>query len=93
MIAGEDLKKQGFGGLYAVGRAAACEPLFVVLSHTPSNATETLAWVGKGIVYDTGGLCIKGRVREKFVHWNETDILNDFVVIILFADQYAGYEE
>lgn len=66
MIGGEDLKDQGFGGMYAVGRAAACKPLFVVLSHTVSNATDTIAWVGKGIVYDTGGLCIKGRVRQIF---------------------------
>ena len=34
-------------------------------SHEPSGATETIAWVGKGIVYDTGGLSIK--VFAKFV--------------------------
>ena len=34
-------------------------PALVVLSHTPEAATETVAWVGKGIVYDTGGLSIK----------------------------------
>lgn len=32
-----------------------------VLSHTPRGATQTIAWVGKGIVYDTGGLSIKGK--------------------------------
>ena len=30
-----------------------------MLSHTPEKATETIAWVGKGIVYDTGGLSMK----------------------------------
>uniref|UniRef100_A0A8C6WYD4 Aminopeptidase like 1 n=1 Tax=Neogobius melanostomus TaxID=47308 RepID=A0A8C6WYD4_9GOBI len=29
--------------------------------HTPEGATQTIAWVGKGIVYDTGGLSIKGK--------------------------------
>ncbi|EDV29043.1 putative aminopeptidase NPEPL1 [Trichoplax sp. H2] len=59
IIEGEDLKAGGFGGIYGVGQAASAPPALVVLSHTPRNATKTFAWVGKGIVYDTGGLCIK----------------------------------
>jgi probable aminopeptidase NPEPL1 len=31
----------------------------VVLSYAPPGAARTLAWVGKGIVYDTGGLSLK----------------------------------
>ena len=27
------------------------------------NATTSIAWVGKGIVYDTGGLSIKGKLN------------------------------
>lgn len=49
-------------GLYGVGKAAENPPALVVLSHTPASATRTIAWVGKGIVYDTGGLCIKAKV-------------------------------
>ncbi len=59
IIRGEELDKQGFGGIYGVGKGAAHPPALVILSHTPKNATETIAWVGKGIVYDTGGLSIK----------------------------------
>lgn len=33
----------------------------------PDGATQTIAWVGKGIVYDTGGLSIKGKVRLFFI--------------------------
>ncbi|KAG9347819.1 hypothetical protein JZ751_003835 [Albula glossodonta] len=58
---GEELRKRGFGGIYAVGSAAASPPALAVLSHTPPSATQTIAWVGKGIVYDTGGLMIKGK--------------------------------
>ena len=49
-------------GIYGVGKAAEHLPALVVLSHTPSGAKETVCWVGKGIVYDTGGLSIKGKV-------------------------------
>jgi probable aminopeptidase NPEPL1 len=61
VIAGEELRKQGLGGLYGVGKAAAHPPALVVLSYTPPGATTNVAWVGKGIVYDTGGLSIKGK--------------------------------
>lgn len=50
-------------GIYGVGKAAQHPPALAVLSHTPSGATQTIAWVGKGIVYDTGGLSIKGKVN------------------------------
>ena len=49
-------------GIYGVGKAAVHQPALAVLSHTPPGATETICWVGKGIVYDTGGLSIKGKV-------------------------------
>ncbi|XP_013389670.1 probable aminopeptidase NPEPL1 [Lingula anatina] len=63
VIEGEDLQTQGFGGIYNVGKAASHPPVLAVLSHTPPGATKSIAWVGKGIVYDTGGLCIKGKVN------------------------------
>ncbi|RVE72810.1 hypothetical protein OJAV_G00041540 [Oryzias javanicus] len=61
IIRGEELKQKGFGGIYGVGKAAEHPPALAVLSHTPDGATQTIAWVGKGIVYDTGGLSIKGK--------------------------------
>ncbi|XP_048205620.1 probable aminopeptidase NPEPL1 isoform X2 [Perognathus longimembris pacificus] len=61
VIRDEELKTRGFGGIYGVGKAALRPPALAVLSHTPAGATQTIAWVGKGIVYDTGGLSIKGK--------------------------------
>ncbi|XP_031228784.1 probable aminopeptidase NPEPL1 isoform X2 [Mastomys coucha] len=61
IIRDEQLKTKGFGGIYGVGKAALHPPALAVLSHTPDGATQTIAWVGKGIVYDTGGLSIKGK--------------------------------
>ena len=59
IIRGEELKERGFGGIYGVGKAAAHPPALVVLSHKPADSNRAIAWVGKGIVYDTGGLSIK----------------------------------
>ena len=61
VVEGEELKQRGFGGIYHVGKAAEKPPKLVVLSHLSSKAKRTVAWVGKGIVFDTGGLCIKSR--------------------------------
>lgn len=61
IVRGEELKEKGFGGIYNVGRAAEHPPALIVLSHRPQGATKNIAWVGKGIVFDTGGLCIKAR--------------------------------
>ncbi|CAH0551586.1 unnamed protein product [Brassicogethes aeneus] len=61
IIRGEELAARGFGGIYGVGKAASVPPALAVLSHMPESAHVSVAWVGKGIVYDTGGLSIKGK--------------------------------
>ena len=62
IIRGEELNERGMGGIYGVGKAATSPPALVVLSHRKKDALNTIAWVGKGIVYDTGGLSIKTSV-------------------------------
>ena len=71
-------------GLYGVGKAAENPPALVVLSHTPASATRTIAWVGKGIVYDTGGLCIKAKVCSAVVYFMCTSAKQDKNHFILF---------
>merc|ERR1712183_111020 len=61
IIRGEELRERGFGGIYGVGKASVHPPALGVLSHTPPTSKQAIAWVGKGIVYDTGGLSIKGK--------------------------------
>ena len=46
-----------------MGEAAIHQPALAVLSHKPTGATKNIAWCGKGIVYDTGGLSIKEKVK------------------------------
>ncbi|WP_421920858.1 leucyl aminopeptidase family protein [Marinifilum sp.] len=49
------------GGLLAVNKGSIDEPTFSILEWKPENAknTKPLIFVGKGIVYDTGGLSLK----------------------------------
>ena len=64
VIAGEALREKGYGGLYGTGKAAEYPPHLVTLSYKPKagiSPTDKIAFVGKGIVYDTGGLSIKPR--------------------------------
>ena len=64
ILEGESLAHAGLGGLWGVGRAATRPPALVILDYTPQNPTpetKTIGWVGKGIVYDTGGLSLKGK--------------------------------
>jgi probable aminopeptidase NPEPL1 len=61
VIQGEALRDQGFGGLWAVGKASMHPPALVVLDWPGDGSAERTVWVGKGIVYDTGGLSIKPR--------------------------------
>jgi leucyl aminopeptidase len=67
VIRGEELREKGFGGLYGVGKAAERPPALVVLSKAGSGemvGRPPVVWVGKGIVYDTGGLSIKTKVMR-----------------------------
>jgi probable aminopeptidase NPEPL1 len=57
-IVGDELAEKGYGGLYAVGKAAIHPPRLVILEYYGGN-DETVALVGKGIVFDTGGLSLK----------------------------------
>jgi probable aminopeptidase NPEPL1 len=63
-IQGEELEKRGFGGLWGVGKASEHLPSLVIMSYTPAGAgadDKSICLVGKGIVYDTGGLSIKSK--------------------------------
>ncbi|MFJ4962247.1 Cytosol aminopeptidase [Streptomyces sp. ADI96-02] len=53
------LVKGGFGGLLGVGQGSTHGPRLVRLAYTHPKAEKTLALVGKGITYDSGGISLK----------------------------------
>ncbi|MFC7309031.1 leucyl aminopeptidase [Streptomyces monticola] len=53
------LTKGGYGGILGVGAGSAAGPRLVKLSYTHSKAKKHLAYVGKGITYDSGGISLK----------------------------------
>ncbi len=53
------LKDGGYGGLSGVGQGSIRPPRLVRLSYTHPEATQTVAFVGKGITFDSGGLSLK----------------------------------
>jgi len=54
-----ELEKQGFHGLLAVNRGSEYPARFIISDYNPEGATKTIALVGKGVTFDTGGLSIK----------------------------------
>jgi leucyl aminopeptidase len=58
----EEIVRQRLGGLLGVNRGSTEEPRFLKLSWEPGDATDsspTVALVGKGITFDSGGLSLK----------------------------------
>ncbi|AEY88930.1 leucyl aminopeptidase [Streptomyces hygroscopicus subsp. jinggangensis 5008] len=53
------LVKGGYGGILGVGGGSAATPRLVKLSYTHPKAEKHLAFVGKGITYDSGGISLK----------------------------------
>ena len=53
------LAKGGYGGILGVGGGSVSGPRLVKLSYTSSKAKKHLAFVGKGITYDSGGISLK----------------------------------
>ncbi len=55
----EELKKMGANGLLAVSSGSSEEPKMVVMEYSPRSFSRTVALVGKGITFDSGGLSLK----------------------------------
>jgi leucyl aminopeptidase len=53
------LMQKSFGGLVGVGRGSAHPPRLVRIRYADAQATTSLAFVGKGITYDSGGISLK----------------------------------
>lgn len=55
----EEAKKMGMGGLEAVAKGSEQEAAFIIMEYIVDKNAPTIALVGKGITFDSGGLSIK----------------------------------
>ncbi|MER5951404.1 leucyl aminopeptidase [Streptomyces sp. NPDC001904] len=53
------LEKGGYGGILGVGAGSASGPRLVKISYSAGRGKKHLAFVGKGITYDSGGISLK----------------------------------
>jgi leucyl aminopeptidase len=80
---GDKLDKEKMGLLKAVGQGAAEGPRLVCIHYRPSGMpaqTKPIAFVGKGIVFDTGGLDLK---PSSGMRWMKKDMGGSAAVLAL----------
>ncbi len=90
------IERLGLGGLLGVNRGSTEEPKFVEISYNPSGAKRTLALVGKGITFDSGGLSIKtgeGMMTMKMDMGGAAAVLGFFSAVRVIAPKcrVVGY--
>ncbi|WOD44305.1 leucyl aminopeptidase family protein [Hwangdonia lutea] len=74
-----ELKKQGFDAVIAVGQGSVNPPVVIVTEYiTKPNAKIDIGLVGKGITFDTGGLSIKPSTN---LHYMKSDMGGAAVVL------------
>ena len=59
VLAENELRSGGYGGILGVGQGSARGPRLVKVDYAPVGADRHLALVGKGITFDSGGLSLK----------------------------------
>lgn len=55
----EKLESMGMGGILAVGKGSVVPPRLVVIKYEHPEAVKSVALVGKGVTFDSGGISIK----------------------------------
>jgi len=62
ILSGDELAEKGYVGIHGVGRGSERPPALLTLDYNPSsdsNAPVSVALVGKGITFDSGGYSLK----------------------------------
>ncbi|TYP76699.1 leucyl aminopeptidase family protein [Paenibacillus methanolicus] len=56
---GDELEKQGFAGVAAVGKGSIHPPVFIEIRYCTNKTKPLTALIGKGVTFDTGGISLK----------------------------------
>ncbi|MFC9509943.1 leucyl aminopeptidase [Streptomyces sp. NPDC057002] len=79
------LEKGGYGGILGVGAGSAAGPRLVKLSYTSSKAKKHLAFVGKGITYDSGGISLKPAGHNETMKCDMSGAATVFAAVVAAA--------
>ncbi|MGI8655270.1 MAG: leucyl aminopeptidase [Pyrinomonadaceae bacterium] len=71
------MEKEGMGSLLSVSRGSEQPAKMIVLKYTPQNAAaqngnELLAFIGKGVTFDTGGISLKPGENMELMKYDMT---------------------
>ncbi|MEV7527525.1 leucyl aminopeptidase [Agrococcus sediminis] len=81
----ERLRREGFGGILAVGQGSSRPPRLVTIEHAPENATRHVVLVGKGITFDSGGLSLKPAASMQHMKYDMTGAATVHAVVVAAA--------
>jgi len=71
------MRAQGMGAILSIGGGSAVPPRLIVLEYAPSKPKRTVAIVGKGVTFDSGGINLKTSSLE----WMKSDMAGGAAVI------------
>ncbi|MGC8869033.1 leucyl aminopeptidase [Sulfurihydrogenibium sp.] len=77
----EEIEKMGMGAYLAVAKGSENPPRFVHLTYRPEKSEGEIVIVGKGLMFDSGGLNIK---TGDFMRWMKTDKAGACAVLGVF---------
>jgi leucyl aminopeptidase len=85
VLAEDELRKGGFGGILGVGQGSSRGPRLVKAVYEPAGASAHLALVGKGITFDSGGLSLKPAASMIGMKYDMTGAATVLAVVLAAA--------
>ena len=81
------LKRDGFGGILAVGQGSVNPPRLIVIEYRGGGKRETpIALVGKAVTFDTGGISLKPGAAMDEMKWDKMGGLAVLGIMLAAAD-------
>jgi leucyl aminopeptidase len=82
-----ELKRDGFGGILAVGGGSSNPPRLIQIEYRGGGKKETpLALIGKAVTFDTGGISIKPSAAMDEMKWDKMGGLAVLGIMLAAAD-------
>jgi len=81
------LERGNYGGILGIGAGSSRPPRLVIVRYAPKGAKRHIAFVGKGITFDTGGLSIKSANSMVGMKYDMTGAATVFAVTRAIAER------